>query len=149
MPQKSANYPGFSESSAVVATLADVAGRIRPLTWLQSPNHALAIDGTSIDAGVTGTTAIDLAKDSAAMAARELDFARRARPLFDRLVFGDAIGSDAVTASTMDRPNPHRLVASPALIAANHSRFAAMVPTMSTSANSRPRPHMVEVDSSE
>ena len=73
------------------------------------------------------------------MDARQLDrpphFARRPR---DRLILADAIQPHAISASAMNRPNIDQRPHPPALLASDHIVVAAMVPTISISANTRP-----------
>ena len=148
--EKGANCPGFWDSSTVVAALAKITGRIRPESGLESADLAFAEDGTPKNAGVPCTPTVQLADHFTAMAAGELDWTHRPRLPFDRLILADAIQPHAVPAGAMNWPNIDQWPNPPALVASNHIVVAAIVPTISISANTRPVvPHKGELALSE
>ena len=147
----SGKSPGFWGQSwlAVVATLAEIAGRIRPDTRLELADRTLAKDAARKHATIARTPAVQLADHFAAMTAKELDRTHRPRLPLDRLIFVNAIQPHAIATSAMDRPHVDQRPSLAALFACDHSSVAVIVPTMSGSANSRPRPQTVDEDSSE
>jgi hypothetical protein len=134
---------------AVVATLAEIASRIRPDARLEFANCTFAKDGTRKNAGVSRTPAVKFADHFSAMSAGELDRPHRPRLPLDRLIFANAIQPHAVPTSAMNRPHVDQRPNLAALVANDHSSVAVIVPTMSIVASSRARPQTVDVDSSE
>ena len=134
---------------AVVAALAEIAGRIRPDARLELADRTLAKDAARKHATIARTPAVQLADHFSAMAAGELDWTHRPRLPLDRLILANAIQPHAIAAGAMNRPHVDQRPDLAALFASDHSSVAVIVPTMSIVASSRARPQTVDVDSSE